>query len=105
MYPASFTTMWANAVQLSFMMVEAQSVIAMRTMGMAGLWPVTRAESNRMVTEKLEALARAGTAASRAALSGASHDQVLAAAIKPVRQKTRANARRLQKRGLTKKKR
>ncbi len=94
---------WANALEFGQMMAEAQSVIAMRTMGMAGMWSVTKSEDGRMISEKVEALSRAGTDATRAALRGATPDQIAAAALKPLRQKTRANARRLGKRGLKRK--
>ena len=90
---------WSNTVQLGFLIAEAQAVIAMRLMGMAGMWSVTPSEDGRMVTEKLEALTQAGLAAQRAALTGKSPAAVTAAAIAPIRRKTRANARRLGKRG------
>ena len=95
MYPASFTTMWANAVQLSFMMVEAQSVIAMRTMGMAGLWPQRADERGRMVFEKAPAFALAQLAMTRAAMRGARPDEILAAGLRPLGRRTGANSRRL----------
>ena len=98
-YPTPFTY-WANAVEMTYLMAEAQAVITMRLMGMAGLWSVTGFEDRRMVSEKVYALTKAGTEAGKAALSGGSPDRIVAAAIKPIRQKTRANARRLGKRGL-----
>ncbi len=90
---------WSNALELGALMAEAQAVIAMRLMGMAGFWSVTPAEDARMVSEKVEALSRAGSEAARVALSGGSPDQIAAAAIRPIRCKTRANYRRLGKRG------
>jgi len=89
-----------NAVQLTHMMAEAQSVIGMRMLGMAGLWSVTAAEDERMVAEKVQAMQRASTEATYVMLRGGTPNQITAAAIKPYRQKTRANAKRLGKRGL-----
>lgn len=100
MWPFNPVSYAANGMQLVYLMSEAQAVIAMRLMGMAGVWSVTPAEDARMVSEKVYALTRAGTDAARAMLDGAPPDQVAAAAIKPIRQKTRANAKRLGKRGL-----
>ena len=91
---------WGNAIELTRMMAEAQSVIGMRLMGMAGLWSVTAAEDKRMVAEKVQAMQRASTDATFTLMRGGTPDQITAAAIKPYRQKTRANAKRLGKRGL-----
>lgn len=87
-------------MQMTYMMAEAQAVIGMRVLGMAGMWSVTPGEDARMVSEKVYAVTRAATDAGRAALRGESPDRITAAAIKPLRQKTRANAKRLGKRGL-----
>lgn len=91
---------WRNAVQMTHLMSEAQSVIGMRLMGMAGLWSVTASEDERMVSEKLQAMQRASSDATTVMLRGGTPDQITAAAIKPYRQKTCANAKRLGKRGL-----
>ena len=73
-----------------------------RMAGMAGLWPVTPYENTRMVSEKAYAITKAMGNVAQASLRGAAPEAVMAAAIKPVRQKTRSNARRLTKRGLKK---
>ncbi|WP_417206091.1 antifreeze protein [Antarctobacter sp.] len=78
------------------MSAEAQAVITMRLLGMAGLWSVTPDETTRMVREKLEHFPRAFHAASRAAIEGG---DPLAAAIGPLHRQTRANAKRLARRG------
>lgn len=91
---------WANGFQIGYLMLEAQAVIAMRLMGMAGVWSVSPTEDGRMISEKVYALTKAHTDAARATLQGRGPDEIAAAAIKPIRQKTRANARRLQKRGM-----
>ncbi|KIN73464.1 hypothetical protein [Sulfitobacter guttiformis] len=88
-----------NAIQLGLMAAEANAVIAMRLWGMAGIWSVTKSENDRMVSEKVQAAAQSLVAANRSVMAGKSPDQVVAAAIKPVRRKTRANSERLAKRG------
>lgn len=89
----------ANAIEIGQMMAEANAVITMRTLGMAGLWSVTPAEDQRMVSEKVEAVTRSMSDATQAMMKGQNADQITAAALKPLRQKTRANAKRLTKRG------
>jgi hypothetical protein len=93
----------AQMIGLSFrfatMMTEAQMVIAMRMLGMAGLWRVTPTESARMITEKLAAAQESATAATRAALRGKSPAVVADHALKPIRRRTGANAKRLTSRG------
>lgn len=90
------------AMQSGMMMAEANMVIAMRLMGMGGMWRVNPAENTRMVQEKTDAAIASGAAMSRAILAGHSPAKVALAAMKPVRDKTRANATRLAKRGLGK---
>ncbi|WP_227272427.1 antifreeze protein [Roseobacter weihaiensis] len=92
--------LWGNAVELGMLAIEAQAVMTMRVMGMSGLWSVTPGESRRMLSEKAHAVTKSATNATRASLRGDPPDKVLASAIKPFRQKTRANARRLGKRGM-----
>ncbi|SEN56946.1 hypothetical protein SAMN05216227_101754 [Pseudorhodobacter antarcticus] len=89
-----------NALQLSMMMIEAQSVIAMRMMGMAGLWKVSPTENDRMVTEKMDAMVESAAAVGRVTLQGGSADEITAAAIAPMRNATRLNKRRLKKSGM-----
>lgn len=86
-------------LQTSMMMAEAQMVIAMRLMGMAGGWKVGPEENTRMVAEKSTAMVASSMAAGRAMMSGASPQAVALAALRPIRAKTRANARRLTKGG------
>lgn len=86
-------------LQTSMMMAEAQMVIAMRLMGMAGGWKVGPEENKRMVAEKSAAMVASSMATGRAVLAGASPQGVALAALKPIRARTRANARRLTKGG------
>jgi len=91
---------WANAMQFGYLMAEVQAVIAMRLLGMAGVWSVTPAEDGRMISEKVYAMTKATTDSAKVAMAGGTVDQIAAAAMKPIRRKTRANARRLGKRGM-----
>lgn len=77
------------------MFAEAQTVIALRLMGMQGFWPVATSETARMVEEKLPAFIRSGSAATEAAIRGKRPDQIAQAALRPIRARTRANAKRL----------
>ena len=81
------------------MMTEAQTVIGLRLLGMAGLWSVTPAETGRMMSEKGPAMARSMMAAGAAAMAGQRPDQIALAAVRPLGARTRANSRRLVKRG------
>jgi hypothetical protein len=91
---------WNNAIEMTRMMTEAHSVIGMRLMGMAGVWSVTDAEDELMISEKIEAMKHASTDATFVMMQGGTPDEIAAAAIKPYRKTTRANAERLGKRGL-----
>lgn len=91
--------LWKNGMEMSLMAAEAQAIIAMRLWGMSGLWSVTGGENDRMVSEKTQAMTKAMIGAGSAAMTGQRPDQVMAAAIKPLRQTTRANRKRLAKRG------
>lgn len=88
------------AMQSGMMIAEANMVIAMRLMGMGGMWRVTPSENARMVQEKSDAAIASGAAISRAIMAGHSPAKVALAGMKPVRDKTRANVTRLAKRGL-----
>lgn len=90
--------MWEYQLQAAFMVIEAHSVIYYRSLGMIGLWPVSRRERSKMLSEKPPAFAAAALAAGIAAAQGQRPDQVMSAAMKPIRRKTRANAHRLSRR-------
>ncbi|MCB2110719.1 MAG: hypothetical protein H6895_11925 [Defluviimonas sp.] len=83
------------SVSMAMMFGEAQAVIAMRTLGMAGFWPLAPDEHKRMWAEKAEAALRSGYAVSHALASGRSPAAVTLAAVHPLRRRTRANLRRL----------
>lgn len=78
---------------------EAQMVMTMRLMGMIGGWNVTDFETARMLREKPATFGKAARAASEAFWRGEDPVEVMEQALRPVRQTTRANSRRLLKRG------
>lgn len=88
-----------SSLQVSSLMWESQMVIAMRMMGMAGIWSVAASETDVMTAEKPEAFAKAANAAGKAALAGKRSDEILNAWTGSLRRKTGANMRRLAKRG------
>ena len=90
--PQHPAALWAQMARIG---IESQMVIAMRSAGMCGMLPHAKGENLRMIQEKQEAAAEAMGAAMRAASRGAFPDTVLAAALKPYRRRTKANARRL----------
>ncbi|MEI4485736.1 antifreeze protein [Frigidibacter sp. MR17.14] len=79
--------------------VESQAVIAMRTLGMIGLWSIRPQEMTRMVSEKPEAAFAAWQAASLAMMRGAGLEAVTRAALRPVGRRTGSNMRRLARMG------
>lgn len=91
--------MMRSGIQLSGLAWEAQMVVAMRMMGMAGLWSVASTENSAMASEKPEAFAKAASAAGKAAAAGKRGDEILNAWTGSLRRQTGANMRRLAKRG------
>jgi len=91
--------LWNLSLEIMRMAVESQRIVALRMMGMAGLVPMRADEPARMVHEKQAALTSSGIAAGRAIMAGESATDIMAAAVKPLRSKTRANAKRLTKAG------
>jgi hypothetical protein len=87
------------SLRFGFMLAEAQMVMAMRMLGMAGLWRVAPSENARMVGEKLVAAQQSARAATRAALQGKPPAMIADHALKPIRRRTSANAKRLASRG------
>ena len=87
------------SMRAGMMLIEAQQVMAMRLLGLMGLWRVGPGENARMLLEKLDAGSEAGIAATRALARNAPPLAIAGAALKPVARRTAANARRLSKRG------
>ncbi|WP_236638421.1 serine hydrolase domain-containing protein [Mangrovicoccus ximenensis] len=69
---------------LMWLGVESQAVIAMRLLGLGGLWHIDAGEPGLMVLEKPFGFAEAAGAALAAAHPGARLDQVLSAAVEPL---------------------
>ncbi|MBM7069600.1 antifreeze protein [Actibacterium sp. 188UL27-1] len=90
---------WKTGLQASYLMAETQTVIGLRVLGMAGMWHVPKSENSRMVQEKAPAFAASAMAAGYAAMNGKRPDQIVNAAIHPLRRKTISNAKRLRGRG------
>lgn len=86
-------------MRFGLMLAEAQMVIGMRMLGMAGMWRVSPSENARMVSEKLSAAQDATLAATRAVLAGKPPAVIADHALKPIRRRTSANAKRLASRG------
>jgi hypothetical protein len=82
-----FDTLFATA--------EAGTVIGMRLLGLAGLWPVDRDETLRMLAEKPAALQDALLAGASALWNGAPPGRIVAAGLAPLARAVRANRRRL----------
>lgn len=93
----------AELVKLSFewtrLMWEAQAVIAMRMMAFGGMWGKSPGEEMRMVTEKQKAFWDSHVAMTAATMRGATPTDVLSAGIRPLHRKTKANVKRLTRKG------
>jgi len=77
--------------------MEANMVMGMRLMGMAGLWAMPSSEIARMIDEKQKAFGDSAMAATRSALAGGSPEAVARAALGPIGRETKANVKRLTK--------
>ena len=89
-----------TSTSMAAMAAEANTVIAMRTLGMMGFWPMSLGENTQMVLEKPAALAQATEEALRATFRGDRPDQVFGAALEPIRARTSDNAHRLTRKGI-----
>jgi hypothetical protein len=83
---------WLDAMRFGF---EVQSVIALRLIKIAAGGVASRAESTRMVTEKVKALADAQAAGAVALAQGKSVKTATKRAMTPIKRRVRANRRRL----------
>ena len=91
--------MWKVSFDLWRMGVEAQAVIGMRMLGMAGVWSVTPSENRRMIEEKGPAFAAGAAAATQAMMQGLPAPAIMAAWAAPISRRASANRRRLARRG------
>jgi len=94
--PISLWNAWSDitmrSAQLAF---EAQSVIALRWLKFAAGHPRARAEAQRMVTEKVAALAEAQITAATTAMRGGDGIRVGKKVLGVYKKKVRRNRRRL----------
>jgi hypothetical protein len=86
---------WRLGLTLAALGAEAQMVIALRMMGLWGVWALPPGEQVRMVSEKQAAIGEASIGMANALLRGASAAAVVGAGASPVRRRVRSNARRL----------
>lgn len=100
MYPMMTPTQLIDlSLKTTLMLAEAQMVVGMRVLGMMGFWRVTPSENARMSSEKISALGQSALAASMAMMAGKAPAQIADAAQKPIGRRTRANVKRLARRG------
>jgi hypothetical protein len=85
---------WLDAMRFGF---EVQSVIALRLIKIAAGGAESNAEVTRMVTEKVNALAKAQSAGAVALAQGKSVKAATKRAMTPIKRSVRANHRRLTK--------
>jgi hypothetical protein len=83
---------WFEAARFA---ADAQRVIALRMMRLAGGGPLAATEASRMVAEKMAAFAEAQTAAAASLMMGGSLKTASRKAYAPYRRTVRANKRRL----------
>ena len=91
--------MVATMLDTTRMMMEAQAVMGMRFMGMAGMWNVSPQEVSDMMSEKQLAFSQSAVAMGKATMAGSSAETIFNAGSQPLRTKTSANYRRLTKNG------
>ncbi|MFD1912662.1 antifreeze protein [Halodurantibacterium flavum] len=90
---------WRAGLAFWTMAAEAQTVIALRSLGMMGFWAYPAGEAVRMVAEKQAAFLQTAQAAATGAMRAERPARLAAAVIRPVGRKTRANVARLTKAG------
>lgn len=84
-------------LKMTTLMVETQTVMALRLMGMSGAIPAKHGENERMVDEKGPAMAKAFAAGTKAMMQGKRPDQIMSAAMGPVSKRVTSNRKRLMK--------
>jgi hypothetical protein len=100
MYPMMTPVqMISLSLKTGMMLMEAQMVIGMRMMGMAGLWRVHPSETARMSSEKVSSATQSAVAASTAIMTGKSPSFIAEAALKPIARRTKSNVKRLARLG------
>lgn len=84
---------------VAHMFSDSQQVVAMRLLGLSGVWSVPSGESSVMFSEKAPAFTEALVSGMTSVLNGQAPQQVMLAAIDPICDKARANRARLASRG------
>ena len=84
-----------TGIEATLLAIESQAVVFYRSLGLLGIRPMSGQEKRRMVAEKPSAFAASVLAAGFVAFGGQRPDQVIAAAIHPLRTETNRNVRRL----------
>jgi hypothetical protein len=87
-----FWKLWIEAAEFSF---EAQGVIAMRMLKIAGGGSDGAWECTRMVMEKIDALTDANSACALALAGGRSMESAAKSAMAPIKRRIQANHARL----------
>lgn len=96
---SSPTDLFRLTLDTGLMALQAQQVVAMRTLGMLGAWRTRDGESTRMVTEKLDAMGEAKRGISQAYGQALSPLAIARAALAPYAERTRDNHQHLTRRG------
>ena len=86
---------FALSSQAALLGFEAQAVMALRLVRLAGGGAAARAEASRMYTEKVQALEEAQTTASIEAIKGGSSHHVAKKVLGVYKRRVRRNQRRL----------
>lgn len=90
-------SLFALQTNAASLMLETQTVMALRILGMTGALPSQRDENLVMVTEKMPAMIRSFNEGNKAMMQGKAPDEVMNAAMAPLARKVRANRKRLLK--------
>lgn len=90
------TRLWFDC---TLMATDVPFVVAMRMMGMTGVWSVPDNEHHDMIREKAPVFTEALVSSTLTAIAGRGPDRVMQAAIEPISRKTRDNRLRLARRG------
>jgi hypothetical protein len=81
--------------QTAMLALEAQSVIALRLMRIAGGGALARSEATRMVTEKVQALGEAQAVAAVGSVTGRNRRHIAKKVVGVYKKRVRGNRRRL----------
>ncbi len=98
--PPGALGLWTVGVHAAQMAVEAQTVMTLRLLGLAGAWTAVPAEAARMLLEKPDAVIRSASSATEAMIAGKRPDQIAEAAMRPLR----SGPARLSREGLKRRK-